>query len=104
VIELSRHVIETLRDDGEFVLYRSRGMGDLPAGLVLAPVLEHPTSGSLKRLEHEYSLREELDPAWAARPITMARYAGRTVLVLEDPGGVPLGRNDRNSTSTGRIC
>ena len=58
--------------------------------LVLSPVAEYPTPESLKRLEHEYSLREELDPAWAARPIAMARHWDRTVLVLEDPGGVPL--------------
>jgi serine/threonine protein kinase len=45
---------------------------------------------SLKRLEHEYSLREELDPTWAARPIAIARHWDRPVLVLEDPGGVPL--------------
>ena len=34
--------------------------------------------------------REELDPTWVARPIAMARHWGRTVLVLEDPGGAPL--------------
>jgi PAS domain S-box-containing protein len=92
VIELSRHVLETLREDGEFVLYRSRGMGDLPAGLVLAPVLEHPTIGSLKRLEHEYSLRPELDAEWAARPLTLVRREGRPMLILEDAGGEPLDR------------
>ena len=42
---------------------------------------------TLERLEHEYSLREELDPAWAARPIETARYRDSTVLVLDDPGG-----------------
>ncbi|MEY2607508.1 MAG: hypothetical protein QOH31_5362, partial [Verrucomicrobiota bacterium] len=41
-------------------------------------------------LEHAYSLREELDATWAARPIGIARHWDRTVLVLEDPGGVPL--------------
>ena len=58
--------------------------------LVLSPVAEYPAPESLKRLEHEYSLREELDPAWAARPMAIARHWDRTVLVLEDPGGVPL--------------
>jgi serine/threonine protein kinase len=92
VIELSRHVLETLREDGEFVLYRSRWKGDLPAGLVLAPVLEHPSIWSLKRLEHEYSLRPELDAEWAARPLTLVRREGRPMLILEDPGGEPLDR------------
>jgi serine/threonine protein kinase len=57
---------------------------------VLSPVVDYPTPGSLKRLEHEYSSTEELDPTWAARPIAIARHWDRTVLVLEDPGGVPL--------------
>ena len=92
MIELSRHVLETLREDGEFVLYRSRWKGDLPADLVLAPVLEHPSIGSLKRLEHEYSLRPELDSDWAARPLTLVRREGRPMLILEDPGGEPLDR------------
>jgi predicted ATPase/signal transduction histidine kinase len=92
VIELSRHVLETLREDGEFVLYRSRWKGDLPADLVLAPVLEHPSIGSLKRLEHEYSLRPELDSDWAVRPLTLVRREGRPMLILEDPGGEPLDR------------
>src|SRR5262245_65706688 len=51
---------------------------------------EYPSPGTLKRLEHEYSLREELDPAWAARPIAIACHGDRTVLVLDDHGGVPL--------------
>ena len=44
----------------------------------------------LKRLENEYSLKEELDSTWAARPIAVTAHWDRTVLVLEDPGGVPL--------------
>ncbi|HEV2730910.1 MAG TPA: AAA family ATPase, partial [Terriglobales bacterium] len=33
-----------------------------------------------------------MDARWAARPIAMARHWDRTVLVMEDPGGVPLDR------------
>jgi PAS domain S-box-containing protein len=44
----------------------------------------------LKQLEHEYSLKEELDSTWAVRPLAMVRHSDRTVLVSEDPGGVPL--------------
>ena len=58
--------------------------------IVLAPVAEYPRRESLNRLEHECSLKEELDPVWAARPIGLARHWDRTVLVLEDPGGKPL--------------
>ena len=90
MIELSRYVFEALRKDKEFILYRGRSEDDAPQVLVLSPATEHPPPQSLKRLEHEYSLREALDPRWAARPMAMARHGDRTVLVLEDPGGVPL--------------
>jgi serine/threonine protein kinase len=53
-------------------------------------VAEYPAPETLKRLEHECSLREALDPAWAARPIAIARHWDWTVLGLQDPGGIPL--------------
>ena len=90
VIELSRYALEALRKDEEFILYRGRRQGDASQILVLSPVAEHPTPESLKRLDHECSLREVLDPAWSARPIAVVRHADRTVLELEDPGGLPL--------------
>jgi PAS domain S-box-containing protein len=119
VIELSRYVYEALRKDEEFILYRGRSEDDelhaafascgapLILGeanvsqeprrsvsrsrvLVLSPFAVYPRADSLKRLEHAYSLRDELDLTWATRPIAMARCWERTVLVLEDPGGVPL--------------
>ena len=70
----------------------AKGMRDLSAILVVAPVSEHPVPGILERLEHEYALRDELDSDWAARPLTLARREGRPMLILEDPGGEPLDR------------
>jgi PAS domain S-box-containing protein len=90
VVDLSRHILEEVRKDGEFVLYRGQSQDDGSRVLVLSPVLQDLTPETLKRLEHEYSLRELLDPTWAARPMAMARYRGRTLLVSVDPGGVPL--------------
>ena len=92
MIEPSRYVFETLREDEEFVLERGQGDGDLFAILVVTPVSEHPVPGILERLEHEYALRDELDSDWAARPLTLAHREGRTMLILEDPGGEPLDR------------
>src|SRR5258707_15067768 len=92
VDEFSRYELEMLRDDQEFALYRGRHPRHLSQVLVLAPVAEQPTPASLKRLEHEYSLAAELDAAWAARPLALARHEGRMMLVLEDPGGEPLDR------------
>src|SRR5262249_13801650 len=53
---------------------------------------DHPSRSSLDRLTHEYALKDELDGAWAARPLDFVRDAGRTMLVLEDAGGEPLDR------------
>jgi PAS domain S-box-containing protein len=92
VIELSRYALETLRQDEEFILYRARSRDDGTQILVLSLVAEYPRPESLKRLEHEYLLREELDPTWAAPAIAMARDRERTVVLLKDPGGVPLDR------------
>jgi len=41
-------------------------------------------------MEHEHSLRAELDPAWAVRPVELTQHEGQTALILEDPGGEPL--------------
>ena len=87
---------ETLYEDGEFVLYRDRPRSStnelLHSTLVIAPLREHTAPRSLRRIEHEYSLRAELDPAWAVRPLALSAHQGRSVLVLEDPGGEPLER------------
>jgi PAS domain S-box-containing protein len=90
VIDLSRYVLEALRKDEEFILYRGRSKVDGSRVLVLLSVAEYPAPEILKWLEHACSLREELDPRWAARPIAMARHWDRATLILDDPGGVPL--------------
>jgi predicted ATPase/C4-dicarboxylate-specific signal transduction histidine kinase len=85
-VEPSGHVYETLRIDEEFSLCRVRQEGELSTVLVVAPVSEYPSLGSLARLEHVYSLRDELDSEWAVRPVALTRQGRRIELVLEDPG------------------
>src|SRR6266403_857585 len=93
MIELSRYVFETLREDEGFAFCRGRKIdGKLPTILLVAPLSEHPVPAVLERLEHEYSLRDELDSDWAARPLTLVRREGRPMLILEDAGGEPLDR------------
>ena len=53
---------------------------------------EEPLLASVHRLVHEYELKDDLDSAWAARPLGLIRDRGQTVLLLEDPGGEPLSR------------
>jgi serine/threonine protein kinase len=92
MIELSRDVLEILREDGEFVLLRGRREGDRSSLLVLAPASERPALGSLTRLERAYTLRDALDPTWAARLVALVRHQGRLTLLLEDPCGEVLER------------
>jgi len=89
---LSGYVLVPLGEGLNFTLYRGRQHGNQSSILAVAPATEQPSSQSLRRLEHEYSLADELDPAWAAKPLELTRYKGRTILVLSDPGGEPLDR------------
>ena len=61
--------------------------------LTVLPAAEHPSRSILDRFTHEYELRDELDSAWAVRPLELVRDASRTMLVLEDAGGEPLERS-----------
>jgi predicted ATPase/signal transduction histidine kinase/ActR/RegA family two-component response regulator len=88
VRDLSSYAWSPLRD-GDFSLYRGSGIGLLPILLVTAEIA---SLASLNRLEHEFTLRADLDAAWAAQPIELSRHRNRLALLLEDPGGVVLER------------
>ncbi|MGX9428278.1 ATP-binding sensor histidine kinase [Bradyrhizobium sp. LeoA1S1] len=86
---------QVLWEDGERVFSRGWRLddnGNRLAVLLVAPAADHPSRTRLDRFTHEYELKDELDGAWAARPLALMRDAGRTVLVLDDPGGEPLDR------------
>src|SRR5215468_7441651 len=93
-MDLSDYKLEILRHDAEFVLYRGlakRPNDESPSSLlILVPVLERPAPETLRRMEHELSLKGELDADRAVRPLSLTQYQDRSVLVLEDPGGEPL--------------
>jgi PAS domain S-box-containing protein len=90
VTALSSYKFSTLRE-GEFTVCRGSGDG-LPPILLVTPAAEHPSPKALKRLQHEYALRTELDRGWAARPLALIHRHNRVALVFEDPGGEPLDR------------
>ena len=90
--ELSRYLLEPLWEDGELILSRSVPHAALSPLLAVAPASEQPALGSLQRLEHSYALRDELDGAWAVRPLELVWSHGRPTLLLEDPGGELLAR------------
>jgi len=93
-MDLSDFTLDTLHRHGEFVLSRGRrriGANPCPPSvLVLMPRSKHSRPETVRMLEHEYSLRTEVDPAWAVTPVEITQYEGRTALILDDPGGVPL--------------
>src|SRR5215475_1110026 len=86
---------QVLWEDEERVFSRGWRLddnGNRIAVLLVTPAADHPSPSRLDRLTHEYELKDELDGAWAARPLALMRDAGRTVLVLDDLGGEPLDR------------
>jgi len=87
---------QVLWKDGERAFHRGWRLDDDGKRrdvLIALPAADHPSRSSLDRLTHEYDLRDELDSAWAVRPLELVRDASRTMLVLEDAGGEPLERS-----------
>ena len=84
------YAAKLLREDPEFCLYRGRRIDDDASVLLLVPHGDEPLPSALRRMEHEYGLRDVLDPDWAAQPVALERHGDHTVLVLHDPGGEPL--------------
>jgi len=93
-VELSQYVLEAHRRDEEFVLYRGEHSNQpgSPSVFLLAPASMPPALETLKKIEYEYSLRDELDSAWAVRSVALSEHRGQMTLVLEDPGGETLDR------------
>jgi len=60
------------------------------AVLAVHPKAKHASSGILDRLAHEFELKDQLDGAWAMRPLGLEYDGGHPVLLLEYPGGQPL--------------
>ena len=83
---------EVLWEDGEHIFCKARRVDSRQGVLVVLPAAERPTSDTLDRLANEFGLKDQLESTWAARPLALVRENGRTMLVLEDPGGEPLSR------------
>jgi PAS domain S-box-containing protein len=94
--KLGNSHLQVLWEDGERALCRTwhrQADGRQTTVLAAHPVAAHPTAASLGRLSHEYGLKDQLDSAWAVRPLELVRdESGRTLLLLEDNGSEPLSR------------
>jgi hypothetical protein len=76
-------------EDGDRLFCRRlRPDADGNCTAVLAVILpaEHPSPAALDRLAHEYSLKDELNEAWAVRPLELRR-AARAVRRRDRPAG-----------------
>jgi PAS domain S-box-containing protein len=83
--------LQILWEDGERVFCRGcRPDISGEAVLIVRPAAEHPTPITLDRLAREYGLKDELDGAWAVRPLELIREGSRIMLVLEDSSSEPL--------------
>jgi PAS domain S-box-containing protein len=93
-LDLAHYTLQPVHADAEFELFRGRhsGPGNASAQsiLVRTPIADPASTASLQRLQEEYSLRSELDPAYVVRPLALMQAGGQPMLVLEDPGGTPL--------------
>ena len=92
--------------DGDRAFYRGWRLdtdGNRSAVLAVLPAAEHPAPATLDRLAHEYGLKDDLDGAWAARPLEFIRDGGQIALVLEDSGGEPLDLRAPNPMEVGRF-
>jgi serine/threonine protein kinase len=85
--ELLHYTFKTIWDDGNFVLSRAMPPDETSPILVASPAHAQPTPVSIAKLEHAYSLRGELDAAWAARPFELVHHQGKPALLVEHPGG-----------------
>ncbi|HET8948079.1 MAG TPA: serine/threonine-protein kinase PknK, partial [Candidatus Polarisedimenticolia bacterium] len=85
---------QVLWDEGDFryCRIRRRSADGTSTCLAVVPTAEHPAPGTLHRLAHEHALKDDLDGAWAVRPLELVRERGQTALLLEDHEGVPLDR------------
>jgi PAS domain S-box-containing protein len=81
--------LEILSEDGEYIFGRvwREVAGDRRKVLILFPASDQPAPTTLDRLTHEYSLKDQLDSSWAAKPIELVREHGRTILAFVDSGG-----------------
>ncbi len=86
--------LQVLWENEELVFCRKETQvdGRWVSVLAVLPAAEHPTSATLDRLGREYGLKDELNGAWAVRPLEFVRELGRTMLLLEDTRSEPLDR------------
>ena len=90
-MQLSEYFLRRLRGDGEFTLYRAHAKQIEPPSVLLpAPDSTRPSTETLEKIDHECSLRSELNRDLSVRPVALSERGAPITLVLEDPAGETL--------------
>lgn len=87
-------ILERLWEDGDRVFCRlpsDEARGDRYAFVATPSGASHPTLESIRRLKHEYELKDYLDRAWALRPLELVLSSKSTMLIVDYIAGEPLG-------------
>jgi transcriptional regulator with GAF, ATPase, and Fis domain len=107
VMDLSEYVLEPLRKNEGFALYRGQHRNPSQAArssiLLIAPLPSHPTLSSLTSIEHPFPIGSEVDAADAIGLVAVVQHDGRPVLVLENPEGEQLDVLIRQTMKTGQF-
>jgi predicted ATPase len=94
VLDLAEYTLQPVRKDAELALFRGlrkvREEGSRPSILVRVPVEDPAAPATVLKLQQDYALRSELDPAYVVRSLSMVQDHGAPMLILEDPLGTPL--------------
>ena len=106
-MDLSEYVLEPLRKNEGFALYRGQHRNPSQAArssiLLIAPLPSHPTLSSLTSIEHPFPIGSEVDAADAIGLVAVVQHDGRPVLVLENPEGEQLDVLIRQTMKTGQF-
>jgi predicted ATPase/signal transduction histidine kinase len=89
---LAYRITETLWNDERGGVYRAFRTGDGARVLLRSLDPERCRPSDLDRLRHEYEISSALELRGTVRAIALESHQGLPVVVLEDPGGVPLSR------------
>ncbi len=92
MVDRMQFPISIVSQDGEFILGGGQHASRSASLLPLAPSSRKPSVDTLTKLAHEHSLTNELESAWAARPLTVTRRLGQAPDKLEVSGDEPCGR------------
>ena len=86
VTGFSTGLFEKVWEDSEFVISRGRRDGDGLPVLLLMTSPEAPIPANPTLLRQACALREELDSAWAARPLELVEFRGHSITKRSSTG------------------